>query len=354
MIQPRDKYKNVLAFPGETLEDVLPRMDKAALQVLLVVDENLCLLGTVTDGDVRRVLLRKADLKVPLAEFMYTNPTTVREGTPLASIRKLMMETNLRHIPIVDRKERVVGLHIWKEIFSKYKEKRKEKIVIMAGGKGTRLDPFTKILPKPMIPLGDKPILEIIMEKFNEHGFYNFLLSIGYKGEIIRLYFNETNNRPYNVQFIQEKEPLGTAGALGLAKDSLSETFIVTNADIIVDLDYEHLLEYHRENENSLTIVGALREFTIPYGVLKTEGQSLVNINEKPNFHYLVNTGIYVLEPQIVSFISENRFLDMTDLITMARKKNLEVGVYPHHGKWFDVGQWEEYHETLKAFNLKR
>lgn len=353
MVQPKEKLKDVFAFPGEKLEDALPRMDRAAMQVLLVVDENQCLLGIITDGDVRRVLLRKADLKVPLSEVMCTTPTAVQEGTPLNTVRKLMVKTNLRHIPVLDYKGRVVDLLLWSDVFTQRRKKRKEKVVIMAGGKGTRLDPFTKILPKPMIPLGDKPILEIIMEKFYEQGFSTFLISIGYKAEIIRLYFSENNSRPYEVKFIQEDKPLGTAGALGLLKEEVDSTFIVSNSDIIVELDYNHLLDYHLKKKNSLTIVGALRQFTIPYGVLKTEGDVLHNVDEKPNFHFLVNTGVYVLEPEILSLVSGKEFIDMTDLIVLVRKRNFRIGVYPHHGRWFDVGQWEEYRETLRAFDFK-
>lgn len=353
MVPINEKLKDILVSPEEKLEDALSKMDRAAMQVLLVVDENRCLLGIITDGDIRRLLLRKADLKVTLSEVMCTTPTTVPEGTPLDVARKLMMKKSMRHIPVLDSRGQIIDLLLWKDVFIKQQQKREEKVVIMAGGKGTRLDPFTKILPKPMIPLGDKPILEVIIDRFNKQGFSNFLLSVGYKAEIIRFYFAEYNNRPYEVKFVQEEKPLGTAGALGLLKEELDRTFIVSNSDIIVELDYNHLLEYHSEKQNSLTIVGALRKFTIPYGVLKTESDVLENIDEKPNFHFLVNTGLYVLEPKILSLISGEKFLDMTDLIVLVKENNLKVGVYPHHGQWFDVGQWEEYRETLRAFELK-
>lgn len=352
MAKPIEKFRGILVSPEDRLEEALPKMDRAAMQVLLVVDENERLVGIITDGDIRRLLLRKADLKVSLSEVMCASPTTVRKGTALNAVRKLMIEKSIRHIPVLDNRGRIVDILLWKDVFVHQWQKRDEKVVIMAGGKGTRLDPFTKILPKPMIPLGDKPILEVIIERFNKQGFFNFLISVGYKAEIIRYYFAEYNNRPYEVNFFQEKEPLGTAGALGLIKEELDRTFIVSNSDIIVELDYDHLLEYHLEKQNSLTIVGALRKFTIPYGVLKTEGGVLDNVDEKPNFHFLVNTGVYALEPEILSLVSGKDFLHMTDLIALAREKNFKIGVYPHHGQWFDVGQWEEYRETLRAFDL--
>jgi dTDP-glucose pyrophosphorylase len=353
VVSPKEKLKEIIASPDEKLEDVLPRMDRAAMQVLMVADENLCLLGIITDGDIRRLLLRKADLKVTLSEFMCTTPTTVPEGTSLDVVRKLMVQKSLRHIPVLDSTGRIANLLLWQDVFAKQTQKREEKVVIMAGGKGSRLDPFTKILPKPMIPLGDKPILEVIIDRFNQQGFYNFLLSVGYKAEIIRYYFAEYDNRPYEIKFVQEEKPLGTAGALGLLKKELDKTFIVSNSDIIVESDCNHLLEYHSEKQHALTIVGALRKFTIPYGVLNIEDNVLVNVDEKPNFHFLVNTGLYVLEPGILSLVPEDKYLDMTDLIVLAKENNLRVGVYPHHGHWFDVGQWEEYRDTIRFFDFK-
>ncbi len=353
MVGPGEKLRDILVYPGDKLEDALPKMDRAAMQVLLVVDEKLCLLGIITDGDVRRVILRKADLKVPLSEVMCSAPTTVPVGTPMDAVRKLMLKKSLRHIPVLDGRGRIVDLLLWKDMFIQQWQKRDEKVVIMAGGKGTRLDPFTKILPKPMIPLGDKPIIEVIIDGFNRQGFFSFLLSVGYKAEIIRFYFAEYNNRPYEVKFVQEEKPLGTAGALGLLRDRLDKTFIVSNSDIVVELDYNHLLEYHREKKNCFTIVGALRKFSVPYGVLKTEGDVLEGVDEKPELHFLVNTGLYVLEPEALSLVSGEKFLDMTELMVLAKENNFKVGVYPHHGQWFDVGQWEEYRETVRAFEIK-
>lgn len=353
MVKPNEKLKGILVSPGDKLEGALLKMDRAAMQVLLVADENQCLLGIITDGDIRRVILRKADLKVSLSEVMCSTPTTVQVGTPLDLVKKLMLKKSLRHIPVLDGRGRIVDLLLWKDVFVQQWQKKEEKVVIMAGGKGTRLDPFTKILPKPMIPLGDKPIIEVIIDRFNKQGFSSFLLSVGYKAEIIRFYFAEYNNRPYEVKFVQEEKPLGTAGALGLLKDQLDKTFFVSNSDIIVELDYNNLLEYHSEKQNCITIVGALRKFSIPYGVLKTEGDVLEGVDEKPNFHFLVNAGLYVLEPKILSLVSGEKFLDMTDLVVLAKENNFKVGVYPHHGQWFDVGQWEEYRETIRAFELK-
>ena len=346
----RDELNKILAGPDETLEKILPRMNDAAMQLIVVVDGNRRLLGVITDGDIRRALLRRTGLGVHLKEIMQTSPKNLSVDCSLEEARQLMLTESIRHIPLINANQKVEDILLWTDLFKSRLRRRPEKIVIMAGGKGTRLDPFTKILPKPMIPLGDKPMIEVIMDKFYERGFSDFTLSLGYKAEIVKLYFQESNGRSYDVSFIKEKKALGTAGSLSLLKGIISETFIVTNCDIIVETEYEQLLDYHWEKGNTLTIVGALRDFIIPYGVLRTEEQELKTIDEKPSFHFLVNTGLYVVEPEVLTLVEDERFLDMTELLIRAKKNNMKVGVYPHHGKWFDVGQWEEYRQTLRQF----
>ena len=322
------------------------------MQVLLIVDEAGRLLGTITDGDIRRTLLRGGGLEVVLSQIMNPAPLVLKVGTPISYIKNVMLKKNIRHIPLTDEQGFLVDLVLWLDVFDRPCTKKDEPVVIMAGGMGTRLDPFTKILPKPMIPLGDKPIVEVIMDKFYRQGFSNFILSLGYKAEIIKTYFAENNGRPYKTDFVQEKEPLGTAGALSLLDNKIQTTFFVTNCDIILEANYDDVLSFHKDRENDLTIVGALKEFTIPYGVLRTDNGKLHNIEEKPNLHYLVNTGVYVLEPRLLSLVPRHQPLHMTELIVLAQKNGFKTGVFPFHGKWFDVGQWEEYRQTLKVFEL--
>lgn len=343
-----EELEKVLAYPQEKLGEVLPRMDRAALQIIIVVDEERRLLGTITDGDVRRVLLRGCNLEVPVAEVMNRKPRALPAGASLEAARRLILEHSIRHVPLVDAAGRVVDLLLWVDLFERRWAKRDEQVIIMAGGKGTRLDPFTKILPKPMIPLGDKPIVEVIMDRFYEQGFAEFILTLGYKAEVVRLYFAEDGGRPYRVAFVEEDEPLGTAGSLGLLKEMVRGTFVVTNCDVILELDYESLLDYHRKHGFHLTLVGALREFAIPYGVLRVEDGRLYNLEEKPKFHLLVNAGLYVVEPDVLGLVSGRDFIHMTDLIALARGRGYSVGVYPHHGRWFDIGQWEEYRQSLR------
>ncbi|MBE0465957.1 MAG: nucleotidyltransferase family protein [Candidatus Desulforudis sp.] len=326
----------------------LEQMDQAARQILLVTGDNDRLMGTITDGDVRRALLEGVDLHTPVTGIMNSHPRVLPVDSPRDAARRLMVEQGIRHVPLVDTEGRVVDLVLWQDIFLPRVESRSEAVVIMAGGQGTRLDPFTKILPKPMIPLRDKPIVEVIMDRFCGQGFSRFILCLGYKAEIVRLYFND-DNRSYRTEFVQEDTPLGTAGALSLLMERVDETFILTNCDIIVELDYIHLLEYHRENNYALTVVGTLKEFVVPYGVLHMEDEAFW-IEEKPNFHFLVNTGLYVLEPAVLPLIPKGVRADMPEVIAAVRKAGMRIGAYPHHGRWFDVGQWEEYQRTLRLF----
>lgn len=335
--------------PDTALAQALQRMDEAALQILLAVDSTGQLVGTLTDGDVRRALLQGVSLQSPVSSVMNPRPLTLPVGTPCEAAKRLMVRHSIRHVPIVDQNGQVVDLVVWQDLFRPRIEARPEAVVIMAGGQGTRMDPFTKILPKPMIPLRDKPMVEVIIDRLHAQGFGRFILSLGYKAEIIRMYFANGSGRSYEVEFVEEKEPLGTAGALSMLVGSISDSFIVTNCDIIVELDAAHLVEYHREREQALTVVGALKEFTVPYGVLRPENGSF-QIQEKPNYHFLVNTGLYVLEPSVLEMVPADTRMDMPDLIAAVQSRGLKTGVYPHHGRWFDIGQWDEYQQTLRVF----
>lgn len=227
------------------------------------------------------------------------------------------------------------------------------KIVIMAGGKGTRLDPFTKIIPKPLIPLKDKPIIEHIMDRYYSRGFNQFVILVNYKKEMIKLYFTE-NKLPYNIEFIEECDYYGTAGGLYLLKDTIKDTFVVVNCDTILESDYRGILYWHREKKYLITIIGSHKEIIVPFGVLKMDNGIFIDIDEKPNYDIFVNTGTYFLEPEVISLISENEQLGMDELIRRVSKESPDkVGVYPHWGGWFDVGQWDEYRKSLRYMELE-
>ncbi len=340
-----ERYKQVLVTPDKSLKEALKEMDKAALQVLIVVDDKNRILGIVTDGDARRAIINGIDFDEPVAIVMNKNPITIFSPTDKNKALELMKKYQIKHVPVVDSENRVIELILWKDFLDngQVTYSRKDTFVfIMAGGRGTRLDPFTKILPKPLIPIGEKPIIELIMDNFRKYGFYRFLISLNYRAEMIKMYFSENSNN-YRIGYIQEKDYLGTAGALSLAKGKLKATFILSNCDVIIDTNFDSLLNCHKKNNNKATILAVVRHTKIPYGVLKMQDADLEEIVEKPEYHFIVNSGVYVLEPDIIELIPKNQPIDMPELLSLAKKEGLRIQVHPMSCSWFDVGEWEEY-----------
>ncbi len=225
----------------------------------------------------------------------------------------------------------------------------------MAGGKGARLKPITNIIPKPLIPIGDKPIIELITDSFVKAGVTNFYVSVNYKKEMIIRYFEEIPDKSYSMNFFTETEPLGTAGSLSLLKEELKDTFFVTNCDILIKQEYTEILEYHREHHNEITLVAAIKHYSIPYGTLETGvGGSLTSFREKPELQYLVNAGMYILEPHLLNDIPEHTFFHITDLIAIVKNRGGNVGVFPvSEGAWMDIGEWKEYDKTVARMGFK-
>ena len=345
-----ERYNQVLVKPDMPLREALKQMDKAALQVLIVVDDEDKLLGIITDGDARRAIMNGIDFKEPVSSIMTKNPIAMPYSDDKNEALKLMKKYVLRHIPVIDKENKVIGLVLWRDFLNDGKVAYSSKdtlVVIMAGGEGARLDPFTKILPKPLIPVGEKPIIELIMDNFRKHGFNKFLISLNYRAEMIKMYFSENPNN-YQIDYVQEKKFLGTVGSLSLIKSKLRDTFILSNCDIIIDANFDSLLSYHKENKNKVTILAVMRHIRIPYGVLKMQNADLDELIEKPEYHFIVNSGIYALEPNIIDLIPENEPMDMPDLLLLAKKKGFKIQVYPMSCSWFDVGEWEEYKKAME------
>jgi len=253
------------------------------------------------------------------------------------------------YMPIISDNNEIIRVLFWDDLFDGGHKKEKRKInlpvLLMAGGIGSRLRPLTNVFPKALIPIGEKTILEQIIDSFLEYQCENFYISVNYKSDIIKYYLDSLNNNNFNIHYIEEKEFLGTAGSIKLASEFIDSTFFVSNCDILIDDDYANILDYHKESKNEITIVAAIMQSSIPYGVLETnnEGQ-LIEINEKPEYYYKINSGLYILEPSVFKYIPENKLFHITDLIKLLMEQKRRVGVFPvSKESWTDIGNWDEF-----------
>lgn len=350
------RLKNIVIEPSATIKEALRQMDVAGEKILFVVDAGRRLLGAVTDGDIRRWILTGRSLRKPISRAMNKRPIFLREGYSKEDARELILTDRIECLPVLNGNGTLVSALWWVDLFEMkptHHAKIDAPVVIMAGGEGTRLFPFTKVLPKPLIPVGDKPIVETIIDTFCACGCKHFHLLVGYKSNLIKAYFSDFAH-DYTITYTEESKPLGTAGGLGLLKNKLRSTFFISNCDILVEADYGDILKFHKENGHMITLVGSMKHFTIPYGVCEIRaGGGLKNINEKPEYDFLVNTGVYLIEPQVLSLIPRDRFYPMTDLINACVKAKKKVGVYPVSEKsWLDMGQWEELQKMLRKFEV--
>lgn len=351
-----EKIKNILISPYISIKQALKLMDSAAKKILFVVDAQNTILGSVTDGDIRRWILKGSTLDAKVVRIMNKKPVFLKGDYSINLVKEKMLSEAIECLPIVDGKNRIINAIWWMDLFNKKPVKIKTidaPVVIMAGGQGSRLSPFTQILPKPLLPIGDKTIIELIIDKFVEYGCYDFYLSVNYKANIIKAFFSDFDHE-YKIKYILEDKPLGTAGSLYLLKNRIKKTFFVSNCDILIEADYVDILELHHRKRNKITLVTSMKNYAIPYGVCEIEnGGTLKNIREKPEYDFLVNTGMYVLEPEVIESIKKNKFYNITDLIDIYIEKKESVGVYPVSEKsWLDMGQFEELKNVLKRFEL--
>lgn len=317
--------------------------------IAIVIDEDEKLIGCVTDGDVRRAILAGKSLDSSVRDVMNTAPKYL-SAMDADQAPDLMRTHALKQVPLVDSERRVVGLRTWKEILGIKREPKSTPVLLMAGGKGTRLAPLTKIIPKPLVPLGEKTIIEVVMDRFVNQGYHNFVISLNYKAEMIRSYFDEASK--YNVRFITESEYLGTAGCLIFTKDILTETFILTNCDVLAEIDYEQLVETHKNAGAAITMVGVMKNWKLPYGVISLKEGNFCEVQEKPQLDFLVNGGIYVIEPDLINILKNAEPLSMPDLIRRAKDEGMTVAVFPISTEWHDIGEIEEYRKVFSKFNF--
>jgi dTDP-glucose pyrophosphorylase len=349
------ELKDLFISKNITIKEAITQLDKTAKKVLMVVEEKK-LIGIVTDGDIRRWILRNGDFQKEVYLIMNNTPKYIYEkdrSKAKSLLKKMMIES----IPVLNESKEVIDIIFWNDNFNNklnHYEKLDNPVVIMAGGKGTRLDPYTKIIPKPLIPIGDIPIVERIINRFNEYGCNEFYLTVNYKKNMIKAYFSD-EDKGYEVKFIDEDQPLGTAGSLSMMKDKLKDTFFVSNCDILIDANYSHILKQHKKNKNKITLVTSLKNYTIPYGVIEiNDSGAIKNMIEKPEYDFLVNTGMYILEPKVLDDIPENAFFHITDLINEYISKGEKIGVYPvSESEWLDMGEFKEMENMLERLGIK-
>ena len=320
------------------LRDAMGRLNQTAKKALLVMDGDT-LFGTLTDGDVRRFLLSGGTLDDVVASAAHTAPRT---ATTEEQARELLATGEFSVIPMVDNNGRLVRIVLSKEAPQPLGQLNLP-VVIMAGGKGTRLEPYTKILPKPLIPVGDLPIMEHIMQRFLPYGCTEFHGIVNYKKQLIKAYFSE-NEQHYTTFWYDEDKPLGTGGGLSLLKGKLDKTFFLTNCDVLILADYAELLRFHRESSSVVTMVCAQKKVTIPYGVIETDSSHAITaMREKPEFSFLTNTGMYVVEPEVLDDIEDGVAIGFPDIIAAQQAKGREVSAYTvPEDAWLDMGQIEE------------
>lgn len=349
--------KEMIIAPHSTLKDALKRIDQASSGTLMVLDEAGHLIGTLSDGDARRAILKGAALDQDIFEVFNHSPHALQAGHTREAARHLFLERRVKVIPIIDRNNALHDVLAWDTFFASEEVPPPVlpphtpigiPVVIMAGGKGTRLAPFTNVLPKPLIPIGERTILELIIEEFRKYGAQQFYLTVNYRGEMIRAYL-EGMQKDYNVDYAWEGEFCGTAGSLTLVRDQLDSDFIVSNCDIIVKANYSDVLRFHRENEAALTIVSSIQHHQIPYGVIDFEPGGVVSqIREKPEYTVNINTGVYVLSRKCLDMIPVGEFFHMTDLIDVLLKAGERVVTYPvNENDYIDIGQWTEYQDAV-------
>lgn len=331
----------------------LKQMDAMKVKLLLVTDgDKFCSLLSI--GDIQRAIIANVPLESPIEKILRDKVNVAKQGDDRERIITRMKERRNDFMPIVDEEGNIVDVIFWEDI-STYKESRIKTpftlpVVIMAGGQGSRLRPLTNVLPKPLIPIGEQTMMEDIMDKFVECGCHDFYVSVNYKADTIRRYFDNLGKPQYHVEYFQEDKPLGTAGSLHLLKDRINSTFFVSNCDIIIDEDYSEILEFHRQNKNEITVVSALKNYSIPYGTLETgEAGLLTGLTEKPNLTFKINTGMYILEPHLIREIPSDRLYHITFLIEKLIHEGRKVGVFPiSEGSWTDIGNWDEYMKYIR------
>jgi dTDP-glucose pyrophosphorylase len=338
------RFEQILVKPGATVREAITSIDAGAIEIALVVDERRRLIGTVTDGDVRRALLAGTTLDDPIDAIVHTDPLTAPEGSDPASLLQLMTAEGIEQVPLM-RDTEVVDIAFMRDLLTGAGREGGHPVVLMAGGRGSRLHPLTESTPKPMLPVGDRPLLERLITQVHDAGFSRVLIAVNYQADVIEKHLGDGSEFGVEIGYLRENEPLGSAGALKLAGAELDRPFVVMNADLVTNVNLSALLGFHRDEANAITVGVRQYALEVPYGVVTLEGTRITSLAEKPTQSFFVNAGIYAVDPQVVALAikgGEDRF-DMTDVIDAALDAGMRVGGFAVREHWIDIGQLADY-----------
>ena len=333
---------------NSTIKEALKIIDSGAMRIALVVDSNNKLLGTLSDGDIRRGLLKNLSLDDTIEDLYFKNPIIASINDSNERIIQKAISKQVYQIPVVDDEGIVVDIVNLATLLNI--TKKRNRVILMAGGLGTRLRPLTQDIPKPLLKVGNKPILETIIKNFANHGFVNITISLNYKGEMIKDYFGDGSNFGVNIDYVEENMRLGTAGALSLIENKPNEAFFVMNADLLTDVNFSHLLDFHSFSNSDATMCVREYEYQVPYGVIEVEESNVTSIVEKPIQKFFVNAGIYVLSPKVFDYIPKNEFYDMPTLFNTFIEKEKKVISFPIHEYWLDIGRMSDFEQAQSEY----
>lgn len=350
------KVEKLLVNEASSLLCALKQMDSIGRKLLIVVSNENKFQNLISIGDIQRAIINGQDLNSALNDVQIEEKLVMYEPINVDEVQEKMLALRCEFMPILDAQDNITNIYFWNELFSPSEIENQKKIdlpvVIMAGGKGTRLKPISNVLPKPLTPIGESTIIEEIMKRFSMVGCDDFFLSVNYKKELIEYYLKNNTNFKSLTYFVENK-PLGTAGSLSLLKGKIKTTFFVTNCDILIEQDLTELYDYHVQNQNEITMVAALKHIPISYGTLITKQDGLLDsMQEKPELTFKINAGVYILEPHLLDKIPDNTFFHITELIENVRVDGGRIGVFPISEKsWMDIGEWPEYIKTVRTLS---
>lgn len=343
------QWELTLVGPECSMEEAIATLDRVAVRIVMVVDEERRLLGSLTDGDVRRALLKQRPLTTPIQQIMCTTPRTAGLGWSRERILTVMETYQLLQLPVVDPHGQVIGLETLHDLLNR--QRRDNPVFLMAGGFGTRLRPLTQNCPKPLLKVGDKPILELILERFISSGFHRFFISTHYMPEMIREHFGDGSQWGVSIRYIHEDAPLGTGGSLGLLPhDEINLPLFMMNGDLLTTLNFENLLEFHQGHAGAATMCVREYEYCVPYGVIQNDGHRICSMVEKPVQRFFINAGIYLLSPELVKSVAAGTRVDMPTLLEHEISAGRDVNMFPVHEYWLDIGRMEDFQRAQQEF----